>query len=134
MQPLSTVSGMLPDSFQTASLKMLRRIVLLAILLAPSLAAQFSGLASTADGSSLYFASTLRLKNLNQPLNGKIYVAGQNGVSLFRAQEVSAPPPNTPACSAGGFSSYLGAETSSIGVVALSYFAEPGSGCSYPAE
>ena len=114
-----------------------RRVVLVAILLAPSLAAQFSGLASTADGSSLYFASNLRLKNLAQPLNGKIYVAGPNGVSLFRAQEVSAAPPsnnqaNNQACLAGGFSDYLGADTSSIGVVALSYTAQRSGICSYP--
>ena len=56
-----------------------RRVALLAVLLTPSLLAQFSGLASTADGSSLYFASTLRLKTLGQPLNGKIYVAGGSG-------------------------------------------------------
>ncbi len=110
-----------------------RRIVLLAILLAPSLAAQFSGLASTADGSSLYFASNLRLKNLAQPLNGKIYVAGPNGVSLFRAQQVSAAPPsNNQACLAVGFSDYLGADASSAGVVALSYSAQRSGQCSYP--
>ncbi len=107
-----------------------RRIVLLAVLLAPSVVAQFSGLASTADGSSLYFASALRLKNLAQPLNGKIYVVGQNGVSLFRAQEVSAAPPsNNQACLAVGFADYLGADTSSAGVVALSYAAQRSGRC-----
>ena len=113
---------------------MLRRVGFAAILLAPSLAAQFSGLSSTADGSSLYFVSTLRLKNLAQPLNGKIYVFSQNGVSLFRAQEVSPPPPNTAPCSVGGFSTYTGAETSSIGVVALSYLAQRTGSCSSPSN
>jgi hypothetical protein len=52
------------------------RVAFLAVLLTPALSAQFSGLASTSDGSSLYFASTLRLKTLGQPLNGKIYITG----------------------------------------------------------
>jgi hypothetical protein len=109
-----------------------RRVVLLAVLLTPALFAQFSGLASTADGSSLYFASTLRLKSLGQPLNGRIYLATQNGVGLFRAREVSATPPNAPACMVGGFADYLSAETSSAGVVALLYRAKASGGCSYP--
>jgi uncharacterized protein (TIGR03437 family) len=109
-----------------------RRIALLSVLLTPALAAQFSGLASTADGSSLYFASTLRLKSLGQPLNGKIYVATPGGVSLFRAREASPTPANAPLCTVSGFADYLAAETSSAGVVALSYNARSFGGCSYP--
>jgi uncharacterized protein (TIGR03437 family) len=108
------------------------RIALLAAVLASGLSAQFSGLSSSEDGASLYFASTLRLKSLGQPLNGKIYVVAQNGVSLFRAREPAVPPANTPGCAAGGFFDYLGAETSSAGVVALSYRAQTAGGCSYP--
>jgi uncharacterized protein (TIGR03437 family) len=108
------------------------RIALLAVLLTPALSAQFSGLASTADGSSLYFASTLRLKSLGQPLNGKIYAATPSGVSLFRARAPSATPANAPLCTVGGFADYLAAETSSAGVVALSYNARSSGGCSYP--
>jgi hypothetical protein len=109
-----------------------RRVALLATLLSPALSAQFSGLASTADGSSLYFASTLRLKSLGQPLNGKVYVATPNGVSLFRAREPSAAPPNAPPCTVGGFADYLAAGTSSAGTVALVYRASQSGGCSYP--
>ena len=113
---------------------MLRRSALLAFLLAPAVSAQLTGLASTADGSSIYFASTLRLKSLGQPLNGKIYVATQDGVSLFRARQTSDPPPaNVPYCPVSGFANYLGAETSA-GVVALSYNARAGGICSYPAN
>jgi uncharacterized protein (TIGR03437 family) len=110
---------------------MLRRIAIFTVLFAPALFAQFSGLASTAGGSSVYFASTLRLKSLGQPLNGKIYVAAQDGVTLFRAREPAGLPANSPPCSAGGFADYLGAETST-GVVALSYRANTAGGCSYP--
>jgi uncharacterized protein (TIGR03437 family) len=113
---------------------MLRRLALLTLLLTPVLSAQFSGLASTADGSSVYFASTLRLKTLGQPLNGKIYLATQEGVSLFRAREPSNPAANAPNCSVGGFTGYLGAETSSTGAVALSYNARGAGNCSYPAN
>ena len=111
---------------------MLRRVASLAVLLTPALFAQFSGLASTSDGSSLYFASTLRLKTLGQPLNGKIYVATQNGVSLFRARESSSPSLNAPPCTVGGFADYIAAETSFANVVALLYRAQGSGGCSYP--
>jgi uncharacterized protein (TIGR03437 family) len=108
------------------------RIALLAAVLASGLSAQFSGLSSSADGASLYFASTLRLKSLGQPLNGKIYAATADGVSLLRARDPSAPPANAPICAAGGFADYLGAETSSAGIVALTYRAQTAGGCSYP--
>ncbi len=107
-------------------------IALLAALFSSALSAQFSGLSSTADGSSLYFASTLRLKGSPRLLNGKIFVATQDGVSLFRARENAAPPANSPNCTAGGFAGYVSAETSSAGVVATSFFAQPAGTCSYP--
>jgi uncharacterized protein (TIGR03437 family) len=69
---------------------------------------------------------------LGQPLNGKIYVATQNGVNLFRAREPSSTPANAPACTVGGFADYVAAETSSAGVVALLYRAKGIGGCSYP--
>jgi uncharacterized protein (TIGR03437 family) len=111
---------------------MFLRVTVLTVLLTHPLWAQFSGLASTADGSSVYFASTLRLKSLGQPLNGKIYLAVPNGVSLFRARERASTPSNAPACSVGGFADYLAAETSSAGSVALLYRAEASGACSYP--
>ena len=110
-----------------------RRLALLAAIFAATLSAQFSGLSSTADRSAVYFATTLFLRGSTRLLNGKIFVATEDGVSLFRARESAAPPANSPACAAGGFADYLGAETSSAGVVALSYRANPSDGgCSYP--
>src|SRR5260370_37184304 len=113
---------------------MYRRTVLLAVLLAPSLSAQFAGLSSTADGSSLYFVSTLRLKGAAQALNGKIFVAGPDGVKLFRAREKegTGAPPGTSPCKVGGFADYIGAEPSSAGVLALSYYAQYSGLCSSP--
>jgi uncharacterized protein (TIGR03437 family) len=109
-----------------------RRLAFLAALLTSTLSAQFSGLSSTADGSAVYFATTLFLRGSARLLNGKIFVATQDGVSLFRAREPSVPPANSPACTAGGFADYLGAETSA-GAVALSYRANSYSGgCSHP--
>ena len=111
-----------------------RRIAFLAVLFTSTLSAQFSGLSSTGDGSSLYFASTLRLKGSSQPRNGKVFLATQDGVSLFRAREPAFPPADSPACTVGGFADYLGAETSAAGVVALSYLAKGAGICSYPAN
>ena len=109
------------------------RIAFLAVFLTSSLPAQFSGLSSTADGSSLYFATTLRLRGSDEPRNGKVFVAAQDGVTLFRAREPAFPPADSPACTVGGFGDYLGTETSAGGVVALSYQAHGAAGpCSYP--
>ncbi len=104
----------------------------LGLLFASGLSAQFYGLSSTADGTSVYFASTLRLKGGAALLNGKIFVAGQDGVSLYRARERSAPPAGSPACTVGGFSDYVGAETAANGVLALAYGSSGVGGCSYP--
>jgi hypothetical protein len=102
-------------------------------LITSTLSAQFSGLSSTADGSSIYFATTLFLRGTPRLLNGKIFVASQDGVSLFRAREPSGPPADALPCAAGGFAGYLGAETSAAGVVALSYRANSSGGrCSFP--
>ena len=112
---------------------MYRRIALFAALLTSTLSAQFSGLSSTANGSSIYFATTLFLRGTPRLLNGKIFVATQNGVSLFRAHEPSNPPADAQPCTSGGFVGYVGAETSAAGVVALSYRANStDDGCSHP--
>jgi uncharacterized protein (TIGR03437 family) len=109
------------------------RIALLAVFLTSSLPAQFTGISSTADGSSLYFTTALRLKGSTEPRNGKVFVAAQDGVTLFRAREPAFPPADSPACTVGGFADYLGAETSAAGVVALSYQAHGAAAtCSYP--
>jgi uncharacterized protein (TIGR03437 family) len=110
-----------------------RHILLLVALLVPTLSAQFSGLSSTAEGSSVYFTTTLRLKNSSEPRNGKAFVATQDSVSLFRARDAAFPPADSPACTVGGFADYVGAETSAAGVVALSYQAKGAGGlCPYP--
>ena len=114
---------------------MYRSTAWLAVLFAPCLSAQFTGLSSTADGSSLYFASKLRLKGADQPLNGKMFVATQEGVKLFRARETeatSAPAPGESTCKVGGFTSYNGAETSAAGILALSYWTNSSGPCSGP--
>ena len=98
-----------------------RCLALLAALLTSTLSAQFSGLSSTAEGSSIYFATTLFLRGTPRLLHGKIFLAAQDGVRLFRAREPSGPAADALPCTAGGFADYLGAETSAAGVVALSY-------------
>jgi uncharacterized protein (TIGR03437 family) len=108
------------------------RALFLAALFPPALFSQFTDLSPTADGSSLYFTSTLRLKTLGQPLNAKIYVATQNGVSLFRAHDAASAPANSPPCTPGGLADYLAAETSANGAVALIYTVNANGGCSYP--
>ena len=109
------------------------RKALFAAALAPVLFAQFSGLSSTTDGSSVYFASTLRLKGAGPPFNGKIYLAATDRVSLFRAHDPAAAPAGSGPCTAGGFADYSGAETSSGGALALFYRAGASTGgCSFP--
>jgi hypothetical protein len=61
-------------------------------------------------------------------------VAAQDGVSLFRAREPAFPRADSPACTVGGFADYVGVETSSAGVVALSYMANGAGICSFPAN
>ena len=108
-------------------------IPVLALLLPTALCAQFSGLSSTTDGSSVYFATTLRLRNTTEPRNAKIFVTTQDSVSLFRARELAFPAPGPPSCTVGGFADYRGAEASSGGIVALSYFGhDNGQACSFP--
>jgi len=114
--------------------EMYRSTTWLAVLFAPCLSAQFTGLSSTSDGSSVYFTSTLRLKGADQPLNGKIFVATQEGVKLFRAHEIegTSASGSPAACTVGGFADFAGAETSSQGVLAASYYAQSSGICSFP--
>ncbi len=48
------------------------------------LCSQFNGLATPYDGSVVYFSSTLSLKGAGQPSYGKLFVADESGVRLFR--------------------------------------------------
>lgn len=108
------------------------RSVFLATVLASTLSAQFSGLSATADGSSVYFASKLRLKGSAGPLNRKIFVSTGEAVKLFRAREPVGPPVLPPTCTVSGFADYSTAETSSAGVSALLYRASSAGSCSFP--
>ncbi len=54
--------------------------------------AQFSGMAAPSDGSVVYFSSTLSLKGAGQPAYGKLFVADETGVRLFRLHDKILPP------------------------------------------
>jgi hypothetical protein len=108
------------------------RIGIAAVLLPAAVLAQFSGLSTTSDGSSLYFVSTLRLKGTAEPLNGKVFVALNGGVALYRARKRASPPAGAPSCAVGGFRNYVRAETATDGVVALFYRSDSVGGCSFP--
>lgn len=105
------------------------RTAILAALCSAVAAAQFSGLHSTADGSSLYFASTLRLKGSAPLLNGKLFRVSGGDVRLARSQE-RAGVVGPLLCTVGGFRDYLGTETSTA-ATAFFYRAEA-LACSYP--
>lgn len=110
---------------------MLSRIAWLAVLFSTTTAAQFWSLSSTSDGSSVYFISTLRLKGTDEPLNGKVFVANGNRVSLVQSRERASVPSDAKPCSIAGFQDYLGVETSNSGTVAFVY-QEDRKTCSYP--
>ncbi len=78
----------------------------------------FAGLATPYDGSVVYFSSVLRIKGSNQPLHGKLFVADESGVRLFRSREkVDPPPPQYPGqCNSGPYYEfYNGAELNAAG-------------------
>lgn len=102
---------------------------------AVSLAArgQFEGLATPYDGSAVYFASTLRLKGQSQPRHGKLFVADERGVRLFRSRDRVDLPPSALPCTLGDFYAFTGAEVSADGrTVAASMERTAAGGCSYP--
>lgn len=112
-------------------LVLLIRCLLLAALIGVSLQAQFRALSSPADGSSLHFVSTLRLKGSAQPHNGKVFALTLDGVRLVRARESEDVAPETPPCQVGGFQNYVSAEARGD-AVAFVYYANAAGGCSYP--
>jgi uncharacterized protein (TIGR03437 family) len=77
--------------------------------------AQFTGLGTSYDGSAVYFASDLRIKGSNEPTHGKLFVADEAGVRLFRSRDETPVPPSVPSCGAGSMFAYLGAEVSADG-------------------
>lgn len=79
--------------------------------------AQFTGLSTNYDGSKVYFASSLKLRDSDQPNHGKLFVADVDGVRLFRSRAESLlPQPPVGQCdSAGSLFDYRGAEVSADG-------------------
>jgi uncharacterized protein (TIGR03437 family) len=57
--------------------------------------AQFTGLATPADGSRVYFATNLRQKNTAQPTWGKLYQVDSSGLQLTEVRDEVEPPLGT---------------------------------------
>ena len=60
--------------------------------------AQFSSLATPADGSRVYFATVLRQRNTPQPAYGKLFSVDSAGLKLFLSRDAqipTSPPPGT---------------------------------------
>jgi hypothetical protein len=55
--------------------------------------AQFVGLVTPADGSRVYFATTLRHKNTTQPVWGKLFQIDAWGLQLVLSSDEQIPPP-----------------------------------------
>src|ERR1700688_4256142 len=65
----------------------MRSLFILALTGACIASAQFSGLSATADGSSLYFSSTLRLRGTTESFNSKIFELDAGGPRLSQERD-----------------------------------------------
>src|SRR5580700_11390115 len=65
----------------------MRSLFILALTGACIASAQFSGLSATADGSRVYFSSTLRLRGTTESFNSKIFGLDSGGPSLTQARD-----------------------------------------------
>jgi hypothetical protein len=65
----------------------MRLILVLALTSAEIASAQFSGLTATADGSILYFSSTLRLRGTIESFDSKIFEIAADGPILAQARD-----------------------------------------------
>jgi len=65
----------------------MRLEAVLALITASTACAQFSGLSATADGSSVYFSSPLRLRGTTESFNNKIFQLNAGGPSLSHARD-----------------------------------------------
>jgi uncharacterized protein (TIGR03437 family) len=100
-------------------MKPLLCILAVVALAGPSLWGQFNGLATPYDGSVVYFSSTLSLKGANQPNYGKLFVADESGVKLFK-QLQKILPPSAGDCVVGSQYALDGAEVTSDGLIVAS--------------
>ena len=73
----------------------MRLRVLLLLLAAATARAQFSGLTTTNDGSTVWFSSALRLRGTDQHLWPKIFRIDGNGAALVAQRDRSSPVPPT---------------------------------------
>jgi uncharacterized protein (TIGR03437 family) len=74
----------------------MRSLLFLTLTSASVASAQFSGLSATADGSSLYFSSTLRLRGTTESFYGKIFALDADGPRLAQARDPGPRVFNTP--------------------------------------
>lgn len=78
--------------------------------------AQFNGLATPSDGSTVYFTTSLRIKGTTQPNHGKLFAADETGVRLVASRErVDPPADNTGVCRLGSLYAFRWAEVTADG-------------------
>jgi hypothetical protein len=73
---------------------MIFRLITILPILSACAIAQFFSLATTGDGSQLYFATPLRQKNTTtvQPIYGKLFRIDASGLSLQESRTYQPPP------------------------------------------
>lgn len=91
-----------------------------------------SGIATPYDGSAVYFASKLRIKGSNQPSHGKLFVADENGVRLFRSRIAAGIPPSNALCGSGPFYSFTSVHSVSRDGLVAAGIEREATGCSAP--
>jgi uncharacterized protein (TIGR03437 family) len=69
------------------------RVIALILLSSLNCTAQFFGLGTPADGSSVFFATSLPQKNTAQPAYGKIFRVDANGLALVESRAYQTGPP-----------------------------------------
>jgi uncharacterized protein (TIGR03437 family) len=92
----------------------MKRIVALLLLAAPA-SAQFYSLATPFDGSSVYFATSLRLKGTFEPLSGKVFRADETGVRPVVSRQLRKPAFRGGNCFLGELYSFSTVELSADG-------------------
>lgn len=90
----------------------IRPLTALVIMLSPAARAQYTALATPADGSVVYFISPLRLRSTVEPLHNKVFAADESSVRLLRSREEIDPVPNGIDCIKGPYFNYKSIEVS----------------------